>query len=155
LLPAGRKDLKTDCSCPDYVNPCKHIAGLYYFIAAQLDRDPFLSFELRGLERGELHRQLRETPLGQVLAAAIKAQSAAGIDMAESYFTRAKAQPLAQRMTPSDFWHGRKRLPESLPPAVPAAISALLIKKGGDFPGLLAKRPFFHRRDGNRLSSHP
>lgn len=37
-------------------------------------------------------------------------------------------------MTPSDFWLGRKRLPESLPPAIPAAIPALLIKKGGDFP---------------------
>jgi uncharacterized Zn finger protein len=45
LLPYSHKDLKTDCSCPDYANPCKHIAGLYYFIAEQLDRDPFLLFE--------------------------------------------------------------------------------------------------------------
>jgi uncharacterized Zn finger protein len=133
LLPYSRKDLKTDCSCPDYANPCKHIAGLYYFIAAQLDRDPFLLFELRGLERGELHQQLRKTPLGKALAAAIQEKDA-DIEIAESYFTRVKAQPLAPRMTPGDFWHGRKRLPENLPPAVPASIPALLIKKGGDFP---------------------
>jgi uncharacterized Zn finger protein len=133
LLPYSHKDLKTDCSCPDYANPCKHIAGLYYFLAAQLDRDPFLLFELRGLERDELQKQLRKTPLGQALAAAIGEQDA-GFDSVDSYFTRAKIQPLTLRMTPGDFWHGRKRLPENLPPAVPAAIPALLIKKGGDFP---------------------
>jgi uncharacterized Zn finger protein len=133
FLPNSGKDLKTDCSCPDYANPCKHIAGLYYFLAAQLDRDPFLLFELRGLERGELQKQLRETQLGQALVAAIE-EHGASIDIAESYFTRAKVQPLAQRMTPSNFWHGRKRLPENLPPASPAAIPALLVKKGGDFP---------------------
>lgn len=133
LLPYSHKDLKINCSCPDYTNPCKHIAGLYYFLAAQLDRDPFLLFELRGLERDELQKELEKTPLGQALAAAIGEQDA-GFDSVDSYFTRAKTHPLAQRMTPGDFWHGRKRLPENLPPAVPAAIPALLIKKGGDFP---------------------
>jgi uncharacterized Zn finger protein len=133
LLPYSHKDLKTDCSCPDYANPCKHIAGLYYFLAAKLDRDPFLLFELRGQERDELQKQLRKTPLGQALAAAIGEQEA-GFDSVNSYFTRTTTQPLAPRMTPGDFWHGRKRLPENLPPAVPASIPALLIKKGGDFP---------------------
>jgi uncharacterized Zn finger protein len=133
LLPYSHKDLKTDCSCPDYANPCKHIAGLYYFIAAQLDRDPFLLFELRGLERDELQNELRKTPLGEALAAAIGEQDA-GFNSVDSYFTRATTQPLAPRMTPGDFWQGRKRLPENLPPAVPASIPALLIKKGGDFP---------------------
>jgi uncharacterized Zn finger protein len=133
LLPHSRKDLKTDCSCPDYANPCKHIAGLYYFLAAQLDRDPLLLFELRGLERAELQKQLRETQLGRALATAIE-ENDVDIEIAESYFTRPKPQPLAQRITPSEFWQSRKRLPEHLPPAVPAAIPALLIKKGGDFP---------------------
>jgi uncharacterized Zn finger protein len=32
LLPHSRKDFKTDCSCPDYSNPCKHIAGVYYLV---------------------------------------------------------------------------------------------------------------------------
>ncbi|MGJ0484248.1 MAG: SWIM zinc finger family protein [Methylomicrobium sp.] len=133
LLPYSHKDLKTDCSCPDYANPCKHIAGLYYFIAAQLDRDPFLLFELRGLERDELQKQLRKTPLGQALAAAIGEQDA-GFDSVDSYFTRATTQPLAPRMTPGDFWHGQRRLPESLPQTTATVIPALLIKKGGDFP---------------------
>jgi uncharacterized Zn finger protein len=133
LLPYHRKDLKTDCSCPDYANPCKHIAGLYYFLAAQLDRDPFLLFELRGLERDELQKELRKTPLGQALAAAIGEQDAR-FDCVDSYFTRATTQPLAPRMTPGDFWHGQRRLPEHLPQTAPPTIPALLIKKGGDFP---------------------
>ncbi len=28
LLPLHVMDMKTQCSCPDYANPCKHIAGL-------------------------------------------------------------------------------------------------------------------------------
>jgi uncharacterized Zn finger protein len=133
LLPSIRTDLKTDCSCPDYANPCKHIAGLYYFLAAQLDRDPFLLFELRGLERDELQKQLQKTPLGQALAAAIGEQDA-GFASVDSYFTRAKAHPLVRRMTPGDFWHGQRRLPENLPQTTATVIPALLIKKGGDFP---------------------
>src|SRR5260370_3240634 len=29
LFPTAAKDLVTDCSCPDWANPCKHIAALY------------------------------------------------------------------------------------------------------------------------------
>src|SRR5947209_14849032 len=47
LLPATGNDLITDCSCPDWSNPCKHIAGVYYLLAADLDSDPFLLFQLR------------------------------------------------------------------------------------------------------------
>src|SRR5947199_4634713 len=30
LFPEKLGDLKTNCSCPDYSNPCKHIAAVYY-----------------------------------------------------------------------------------------------------------------------------
>ena len=66
LLPHSRKDFKrAQCDCPDDANPCKHIAGVYYRLAAQLDRDPFLLFELRGLYRDKLREGLRQTPLGK------------------------------------------------------------------------------------------
>jgi uncharacterized Zn finger protein len=32
LFPEKRSDLKTDCSCPDWANPCKHIAAVYYLL---------------------------------------------------------------------------------------------------------------------------
>jgi len=53
LLPSSQKDFQTSCSCPDWSNPCKHIAGVYYLVAAELDQDPFLLLELRGLSRPE------------------------------------------------------------------------------------------------------
>lgn len=53
LLPSTQ-DLRTDCTCPDWENPCKHIAAVYLLLAEEFDRDPFMIFRLRGIERGEL-----------------------------------------------------------------------------------------------------
>lgn len=53
-FPEGAADLTADCSCPDWMTPCKHIAAVHYLLAEELDRDPFLVFSLRGVERGEL-----------------------------------------------------------------------------------------------------
>jgi uncharacterized Zn finger protein len=59
LFPESVKDLKTSCSCPDWSNPCKHIAAVYYLLGEEFDRDPFLIFKLRGLEKEELIAMLR------------------------------------------------------------------------------------------------
>ncbi len=54
LFPERRNDLKSDCSCPDWSNPCKHIAAVYYLLGEEFDRDPFLIFTLRGIDREAL-----------------------------------------------------------------------------------------------------
>ena len=54
LFPAGLKELDTHCTCPDWSNPCKHIAAVYYLLGEEFDRDPFLLFRLRGMDREEL-----------------------------------------------------------------------------------------------------
>ena len=59
LFPASRGDLKTSCSCPDWANPCKHIAAVYYLLGERFDADPFLLFELRGRSREEIAAELR------------------------------------------------------------------------------------------------
>ena len=51
LFPARYYDLLTDCSCPDYSNPCKHIAAVIYLMAEAFDQDPFLLFTLRGIDK--------------------------------------------------------------------------------------------------------
>lgn len=88
LLPHSAKDFKTRCSCPDYENPCKHVAGLSYFLASQLDQDPFLLFELRGLSQQNLLKKLKQTPLGKALAEVREQEQAAAFMPVESYFTR-------------------------------------------------------------------
>ena len=60
LFPASRGDLKTDCSCPDWANPCKHIAAVYYLLGERFDQDPFLLFQLRGRSQEEIAVALRE-----------------------------------------------------------------------------------------------
>lgn len=59
LFPASRGDLETDCSCPDWSNPCKHIAAVYYLLGEQFDADPFLLFRLRGKSKDEIMSALR------------------------------------------------------------------------------------------------
>src|SRR5947209_5067370 len=41
VFPEKLGDLTTDCSCPDWSNPCKHIAAVYYLLGEEFDRDPF------------------------------------------------------------------------------------------------------------------
>lgn len=54
LFPVKRDDLKTECSCPDWANPCKHVAATHYVLGEAFDRDPFLLFELRGQTRAQV-----------------------------------------------------------------------------------------------------
>ena len=56
----GKKDIKTDCSCPDWSDPCKHIAAVYYLMAEKFDEDPFLIFKLRGRTKEEIIEALRK-----------------------------------------------------------------------------------------------
>ncbi len=59
LFPSREADLLTACSCPDWVNPCKHVAATHYVLGEALDRDPFLLFELRGRTREQVLDALR------------------------------------------------------------------------------------------------
>jgi len=59
LFPARTSDLKTSCSCPDWSNPCKHVAAVYYILAERFDEDPFLVFRWRGRPRDDLLAHLR------------------------------------------------------------------------------------------------
>lgn len=54
LFPTKKNDLKTDCTCYDWSNPCKHIVAVYLLIGEEFDRDPFLLFLLRGVKREEI-----------------------------------------------------------------------------------------------------
>ncbi|WP_207707604.1 SWIM zinc finger family protein [Desulfofundulus thermobenzoicus] len=60
LFPGAVRDIKTSCSCPDWANPCKHIAAVYYLLGKKFDEDPFLLFLLRGRSKEQLVTALRE-----------------------------------------------------------------------------------------------
>jgi|GEM_PF-591248 len=62
LLPTRWKDLQARCSCPDSSNPCKHLAAVYYILANEIDQDPFLLFNLKGLSTAELTGMFQTAP---------------------------------------------------------------------------------------------
>ncbi len=67
LFPAAEGDLETDCSCPDWANPCKHVAAVHYLLGERFEEDPFLIFELRGRGKEEIAASLRARRAGGAL----------------------------------------------------------------------------------------
>lgn len=50
LVPHNWSDMSRSCSCPDYGDPCKHEAAVYYLLAQEIDRDPLVLFRLLGVD---------------------------------------------------------------------------------------------------------
>src|SRR4051794_30188560 len=127
LFPSHPDDIVMRCSCPEWAVPCKHVAAVHYALAAELDRDPFLLFRLRGRTREELTAALRtrRVSFGSAGAAKVAAMSEAAVMAeAEPEVGRAEELPLEQ------FWTYGPELDglhfEIHPPEVPGAIVRLL-----------------------------
>jgi len=141
MLPRSSREIRASCSCPDWVNPCKHIAGIYYHVASLLDRDPLLLFEFRGLERSRLLKAVAQSEFGSAL------QDDADVgdpDLAESARTP-RYPPVGSAEGESDasdlraFWRGRALPQGSGPDRQVPPVSALLLRRAGDYP------EFWHR----------
>ena len=117
LFPEHFGDLATECSCPDWSNPCKHIAAVYYLLGEEFDRDPFLIFKMRGIEREEFLRLLGES--------ATPDTSPAGID-------NLPPEPLPS--DPALFWATSEIPPDLTGEPPPHPVGAALPKRLGKFP---------------------
>lgn len=58
LFPSRGSEITMNCNCPDYANPCKHIAAVFFVLADNLDEDPFLLLQLKGKTKEELMKSL-------------------------------------------------------------------------------------------------
>lgn len=56
LFPSPR-EIKMQCSCPDWSDCCKHLAAVMYGVGARLDKQPELLFQLRDVDHQELVTQ--------------------------------------------------------------------------------------------------
>ena len=130
LFPKKGAGLKTDCSCPDWSNPCKHIAAVYYLLAEEFDRDPFLIFKLRGRAKEEIIEDLRairsagaEEELGSIPSPALSTQE--------------RAKPLQECL--DCFWQRGSKLDLlQINPRGPEVDNAVL-KRLGDAPFAIGK----------------
>ncbi len=135
LFPEKSQDLHTHCSCPDWSNPCKHIAAVYYLLGEEFDRDPFLIFKLRGISREEVvgllrrDKETREEPREK--RGSPKARPKRPLPKEEQ-----KIRPASEPWSadPFSYWAG-KNLPDDflgeirIPP-----VAAALPKRLGSFP---------------------
>jgi uncharacterized Zn finger protein len=138
LFPHRFGDLQTDCSCPDWSNPCKHVAAVFYLLGEEFDRDPFLIFKLRGLDREELFELLGG-----------KAPPASHGE--PDQVVAAVSEPLS--LEPAAFWEGRE-LPENLfgevrLPPVPAALP----KRLGSLPFWRGQTPFLEALESRYVAA--
>lgn len=44
------QEINYQCSCPDWALMCKHVAAVLYGVGVRFDENPFLFFELRGID---------------------------------------------------------------------------------------------------------
>jgi uncharacterized Zn finger protein len=51
------KELKFECSCPDWAGMCKHVAAVFYGVGARMDQQPDLLFKLRHVNALDLVAQ--------------------------------------------------------------------------------------------------
>ena len=106
--------------------------------------DPFLLFDLRGLSRAQLRRELEASPLGRILASELEPHMVPLVP-APSYYTIPSRHAAEATVGYQEFWTGPRRPPET--EAAPrASVPALLVKKGGDYP------PFWHK-DGSFIGT--
>lgn len=132
LFPKARKELETECSCPDWANPCKHIAAVYYLLAERFDEDPFLIFKLRGRMKEEIIDALRVKR-----AATATVEESEAITESTVSATGEKIRPLEECM--DSFWQAGDALDSfSVDPARPEVENAIL-KRLGDSPFYVGK----------------
>ena len=125
LFPEQLDDLQTQCSCPDWSNPCKHIAAVYYLMGEEFDRDPFLLFKLRGIDRAKLTALIG----GQVQPPKRRRRR-------KSRGMRPAMPPVSEPINPSAgaFWDGAALPPGWLGEIRTPPLPAALLKRLGNFP---------------------
>ncbi len=124
----GRKDIKTHCSCPDWADPCKHIAAVYYLMAEKFDEDPFLIFELRGRTKEEIIEALRKRRVSTLVEDEGEEEGKAEDEVS----TTLDGRPLEERL--DSFWELGEELEFVAPYPMPPEVANAVLKRFGDAP---------------------
>ena len=162
LFPATEGDLETDCTCPDWANPCKHVAAVFYLLGERFDADPFLMFELRGRTKDQVVEALRARrataalPLGGEPSPDTPAAGSEALDdLAEAEVP----EPLLATGRPAEaFWTAPDGLPDLQVTFRPPAVDALPIKLRGappfwqEWPDFAAAAEQAYRAIGERAA---
>ena len=152
LFPFHLQEIKSECSCPDKANPCKHISAIYFLMGEQFKEDPFILFQLRGRDRNSLLSELikKRTLINRYL-----------IKQCDTTKTKAYKEEKKLINTPKVFdnsslwWSYKETLDDDLVVITPSTEESSGISIAGDLP--LAKNPKFpnsHKTFIRNLISH-
>lgn len=107
LFPSPR-EIKFDCSCPDWAAMCKHVAAVFYGVGARLDEKPELLFTLRKVDAKELVARAgaglplpKQAPGRAKVLDGSKIAGIFGIEMAEVTETAPPRKAVAARNKPA------------------------------------------------------
>jgi uncharacterized Zn finger protein len=71
IFPESWKDFSMRCSCGDFSTPCEHLAAVIYDIAEEIDKNPFMVFEMHEMnlmKELEAHYQREENKKSEEVA---------------------------------------------------------------------------------------
>lgn len=134
FFPQRDNDLVSRCTCPDYANPCKHLAAVYYLLGEAITHNPLLLLELRGITRADLlgvpserdaeKDEARDAGVAEKGPPATKkaaCQSGHYYGTPNEPFTdygqavkSMTPAPLVYRLGPLPFWRGQERFVDTL-----------------------------------------
>jgi uncharacterized Zn finger protein len=135
LFPRRSGDIQSACSCPDWANPCKHLAAVYCLLGETISKNPLLLLALRGITRADLiERPFAQEATDREIAVSLQGaggRSSRNIDeplTVESFYGTPHPPitdfgaspgldiyaPLVQRLGPLPFWRGQERFSDTL-----------------------------------------
>ena len=148
LFPFKLQEVRSECTCPDKANPCKHISAVYFLMGDRFSEDPFVLFQLRGRNRARLLEDLAEYRRKALADLAEKVKQ----DTPESLPSDATPlPPHAAVQDPALWWRYNRNLDGDLVVITPAMEGDTGLDDAGELP--LAEDPRFPEARSNFLSN--
>ena len=148
LFPFKLQEVRSECTCPDKANPCKHISAVYFLMGDRFSEDPFVLFQLRGRNRARLLEDLAEYRRKALADLAKKAKSKA---TNSSSSDGAPLPPHAAVQDPALWWRYNRNLDGDLVVVTPALEGDTGLDDAGELP--LAEDPRFPEARNTFLSN--
>jgi uncharacterized Zn finger protein len=130
LFPFKLQEVRSECSCPDKANPCKHISAVYYLMGDRFSEDPFVLFQLRGRSRSQLLKELAERRRQRLQEQRANGEAPAAL-----------SPTVAPAPDPTRWWSYSAALDPDLVVITPAMEGSTGLDEAGDLP--LAAEPLF------------
>jgi uncharacterized Zn finger protein len=132
LFPFKLQEVRSECTCPDKINPCKHVSAVYYLMGERFSEDPFVLFQMRGRSRAQLLADLAIQRRELLARKAREATPAAGLPQPSADGTLPPA-PAAIK-DPSRWWAYNAALDSGLVVITPAMEGDTGLDEAGPLP---------------------